>query len=177
MYNNGALTYDEYQSALHEKLIFTDSDEYKAAHPDAQKEEDTDPNKPTSWIVDAALYEVADYLKDKFNLTTQQAISRINRGGYQIYTTVNQDMQAYVEEKYKDLNNLVEKDRVAQWQDQDGDGEYSSSEIVYPESAFIALNYKGEIQAMVGAVGERQNPCASTTPPWNSGSPVLPLSR
>ena len=85
MYNNGALTYDEYQSALHEKLIFTDSDEYKAAHPDAQKEEDTDPNKPTSWIVDAALYEVADYLKDKFNLTTQQAISRINRGGYQIY--------------------------------------------------------------------------------------------
>ncbi|MFR0950789.1 MAG: hypothetical protein ACLSFT_09805 [Ruminococcus callidus] len=132
MYNNGALTYDEYQSALHEKLIFTDSDEYKAAHPDAQKEEDTDPNKPTSWIVDAALYEVADYLKDKFNLTTQQAISRINRGGYQIYTTVNQDMQAYVEEKYKDLNNLVEKDRVAQWQDQDGDGEYSSSEIVYP---------------------------------------------
>ena len=104
MYNNGALTYDEYQSALHEKLIFTDSDEYKAAHPDAQKEEDTDPNKPTSWIVDAALYEVADYLKDKFNLTTQQAISRINRGGYQIYTTVNQDMQAYVEEKYKDLN-------------------------------------------------------------------------
>ena len=36
---------------------------------DAQKEEDTDPNKPTSWIVDAALYEVADYLKDKFNLT------------------------------------------------------------------------------------------------------------
>ena len=179
MYNNGALTYDEYQSALHEKLIFTDSDEYKAAHPDAQKEEDTDPNKPTSWIVDAALYEVADYLKDKFNLTTQQAISRINRGGYQIYTTVNQDMQAYVEEKYKDLNNLVEKDRVAQWQDQDGDGEYSSSEIVYPESAFIAMNYKGEIQAMVGAVGEKTESLCfnyATMEQRQPGSTIKPLT-
>ena len=34
MYNNGALTYDEYQAGVHEKLVFTDSDEYKAAHPE-----------------------------------------------------------------------------------------------------------------------------------------------
>lgn len=105
MYNNGALTYDEYQAAVHEKLVFTDSDEYKAAHPETEKQEETDPNQPTSWIVDAALYEVADYLKETVYLSTEQAISRINRGGYQIYTTVDQDMQAYVEEKYKDLGN------------------------------------------------------------------------
>ena len=93
MYTNGAITYDQYQQALNEKLIFTDSDEYKAAHPDADKEKKQDGSAATSWIVDAALYEVADYLKDQFNLTTDQAISRINRGGYQIYTTVNLDAE------------------------------------------------------------------------------------
>ena len=179
MYNNGALTYDEYQAAVHEKLVFTDSDEYKAAHPETEKQEETDPNQPTSWIVDAALYEVADYLKEQFNLSTEQAISRINRGGYQIYTTVDQDMQAYVEEKYKDLGNLVEKDRVAKWEDQNGDGEYSSDEIVYPESAFVAMNYKGEIKAMVGATGEKtQSLCFNyaTMEQRQPGSTIKPLT-
>ena len=179
MYNNGALTYDEYQAAVHEKLVFTDSDEYKAAHPETEKQEETDPNQPTSWIVDAALYEVADYLKEQFNLSTEQAISRINRGGYQIYTTVDQDMQAYVEEKYKDLGNLVEKNRVAKWEDQNGDGEYSSDEIVYPESAFVAMNYKGEIKAMVGATGEKtQSLCFNyaTMEQRQPGSTIKPLT-
>ena len=39
MYDNGAITYDEYQQALNETLIFTDSDAYKALHPDAEAEE------------------------------------------------------------------------------------------------------------------------------------------
>ena len=129
--------------------------------------------------MDAALYEVADYLKEQFNLSTEQAISRINRGGYQIYTTVDQDMQAYVEEKYKDLGNLVEKDRVAKWEDQNGDGEYSSDEIVYPESAFVAMNYKGEIKAMVGATGEKtQSLCFNyaTMEQRQPGSTIKPLT-
>lgn len=29
MYDNGSITYDEYQAALNEELIFTDSDEYQ----------------------------------------------------------------------------------------------------------------------------------------------------
>ncbi|WP_298483459.1 transglycosylase domain-containing protein [uncultured Ruminococcus sp.] len=179
MYDNGALTYDEYQAALHEKLIFTDTEEYKAAHPEEEEEEEKDVNGPTSWIIDAALYEVADYLGEKFNLTRQQAISRINHGGYQIYTTVNLDMQKYVEEKYLDLNNLVEKDRVAKWQDLDGDGEYTSSEIVYPESAFIAMNYKGEILSVVGATGEKTDSLCfnyATMEPRQPGSTIKPLT-
>lgn len=88
-------------------------------------------------------------------------------------------MQAYVEEKYKDLGNLVEKDRVAKWEDQNGDGEYSSDEIVYPESAFVAMNYKGEIKAMVGATGEKtQSLCFNyaTMEQRQPGSTIKPLT-
>lgn len=179
MYDNGALTYDEYQASLHEKLIFTDSDEYKAAHPEPEEEEQQDSNGPTSWIIDAALFEVADYLSDKFNLTTQQAITRINRGGYQIYTTVDLDMQKYVEQKYLDLNNLVEADRVAKWEDPNGDGEYTTEEIVYPESAFVAMNYKGEILSVVGATGEKTESLCfnyATMEKRQPGSTIKPLT-
>lgn len=179
MYTNGAITYDQYQQALNEKLIFTDSDEYKAAHPDADKEKTQDGSAATSWIVDAALYEVADYLKDQFNLTTDQAISRINRGGYQIYTTVNLDMQKYVEQKYLDLNNLVSSDRVAKWQDLDGDGVYTKAEVEYPQSAFVAMDYNGQILAMVGATGEKTESLCwnnATMEPRQPGSTIKPLT-
>lgn len=176
MYDNGALTYDEYEAALHEDMIFTDSDEYKAAHPEEKEEESTDPSEATSWIVDAALYEVADYLEDKFNLTTEQAISRINRGGYQIYTTVNMDMQKYVEQKYLDINNLVDSSRVVKYQDSNEDGEY---EPYYPESAFIAMNYKGEILSVAGALGEKTDSLCwnyATMEPRQPGSTIKPLT-
>ena len=34
MYSNGAISYDEYQAALAEHIIFTDSEEYKELHPE-----------------------------------------------------------------------------------------------------------------------------------------------
>lgn len=179
MYDNGALTYDQYQQALNEELIFTDSEEYKKAHPEQEEETEENPNEPTSWIIDAAIYEVADYLMDRFNLTRDQAISRINSGGYQIYTTVDLDMQEYVEQRYLDLDNLVESDRVARWEDLDGDGEYTESEIVYPESAFIAMDYQGRILAIAGATGEKTESLCwnyATMEPRQPGSTIKPLT-
>lgn len=179
MYNNGALTFDEYQSALHEDLIFTDSEEYKAAHPEEQEEETEDENTATSWVIDAALYEVADYLSDQFNLSTEQAISRINKGGYQIYTTIDQEMQEYVEQRYLSLDNLVESDRVAKWNDANGDGEYTSDEVEYPESCFIAMNYQGEVLAIAGAVGEKTESLCwdyATMEPRQPGSTIKPVT-
>lgn len=179
MYDNGALTYDEYEKALHEKLVFTDSDEYKAAHPDADKQQIADSSTATSWIVDAAIYEVASYLEDKFNLTQEQAVARINDGGYQIYTTANLDMQEYVEQRYADINNLVESSRVAKWQDNDGDGVYSPEEVEYPESSFIAMDYQGNILAVVGAIGEKTESLCwnyATMEPRQPGSTIKPLT-
>ncbi|WP_294582153.1 transglycosylase domain-containing protein, partial [uncultured Ruminococcus sp.] len=106
-------------------------------------------------------------------------ISRINRGGYQIYTTVNLDMQKYVEQKYLDLNNLVSSDRVAKWQDLDGDGVYTKAEVEYPQSAFVAMDYNGQILAMVGATGEKTESLCwnyATMEPRQPGSTIKPLT-
>ncbi|MGN0584686.1 MAG: transglycosylase domain-containing protein [Ruminococcus sp.] len=178
MYKNGAITYDEYQAALAEKLVFTDSDEYKELHPD---EEDNPylSASVTSWIVDTAIYEVADYLEDMYNISSKEAIRRINAGGYRIYTTVDMDMQSYVEERYKDLNNLMESSSVAHYGDPNGDGQYTVDEIEYPESSFVAMNYDGSIRAIVGSVGEKKSSLCwnyATMEPRQPGSTIKPLA-
>ncbi len=178
MYENGAITYDEFQEALSEELIFTDSDEYKKAHPDEEENAYLSASV-TSWIVDTAIYEVAEYLQELYNISSSEAIKRINSGGYRIYTTVDMDMQEYVEEKYLDLDNLMESTSVAHYGDLNGDGQYTVAEIEYPKSAFIAMNYDGSIRAIVGNVEEKTSSLCwnyATMEPRQPGSTIKPLS-
>lgn len=153
MYSNGAISYDQYQEALDEKLIFTDSEEYKETHPEADAEELMDEQKASSWVVDTALREYAAVLMDEYGIDEEEAFKRINTGGYQIYTTVDLEMQKYVEEKYSDLNNLMDAESNSTWVDEDEDGEY---EQLYPESAFIAMDYNGNILSIAGGVGVKE---------------------
>ena len=178
MYENGAITFDEYQQALNEKLVFTDSEEYKESHPE-EEENQYLKAEVTSWIVDTAIYEFADYLENTYNLTLEEAIERINAGGYRIDVTVDLDMQSYVEEKYLDLNNFVSKEEVALYLDENGDEEYTTDEIMYPQSSFIAMDYEGRIKAIVGAVGEKTVPFCwnyATMEPRQPGSTIKPLT-
>ncbi|MBQ8687888.1 MAG: transglycosylase domain-containing protein [Ruminococcus sp.] len=178
MYENGAITYDEFQAAMSEPLIFTDSEEYQAAHPDEEENAHLE-SSVTSWIVDTAIYEVAAYLEEMYNISTLEAVARINDGGYRIYTTVDMDMQNYVEEKYKDLDNLMLSTSVAHYGDPNGDGQYTVDEIEYPQSAFIAMNYDGSIRAIVGSVGEKTIDLGwnyATMEPRQPGSTIKPLT-
>ncbi|MDY2509406.1 MAG: transglycosylase domain-containing protein [Ruminococcus callidus] len=177
MYDNGSITYDEYQAALNEELLFTDSQEYQELHPEEENEYLS--AAATSWVVDTAIYEFADYLEKTYNLSSNEAIARINAGGYQIATTVDLDMQSYVEEKYKDLNNLVGDEEVGLYLDENGDGEYTTEEILYPESAFIAMDYEGNIKAIVGSIGEKTDSLCwnyATMEPRQPGSTIKPLT-
>ena len=148
MYGNGAISYDQYQEALNEKLIFTDSEEYKQAHPESDAEELMDEQKASSWVVDTALREYAAVLMEEYGIDEEEAFKRINTGGYQIYTTVDLEMQKYVEEKYSDLNNLMDAESNSTWVD-----EY---EQLYPESAFIAMDYNGNILSIAGGIGVKE---------------------
>lgn len=176
MYENGAISYDQYQEALNEKLIFTDSEEYKKAHPEADVDNLIDEQKATSWVVDTAIKEYAAVLMDEYGIDEDEAIVRINRGGYQIYTTVDMEMQRHVEEKYSDLNNLMDAESNSTWIDEDDDGEY---EQIFPESAFIAMDYNGNILSVVGGIGEKKESLAfnrATMATRQPGSCIKPIT-
>lgn len=176
IYKNGAITYDEYQQYLDEKLIYTDSDEYKAAHPEDTAQELEKEQKAYSWVVDAMYYEAADYLCELYNIERSEAIKRINKGGYKIYSTVDFEMQEYVENKFLDINNLMDADSVRRWADVNGDGE---TEEYLPHCAFVALNYDGSVKALVGDIGEKTSSLSTSfavTEPRQIGSTMKPIS-
>ncbi len=156
MYHHGAISYDEYQAALNEHIIYTDTDEYKKLHPELEAKDYEYHNQATSWVVDAAILEVEDYLMDEYSINREEALEKMNTGGYQIYVTVDKKMQEYVEEKYLSLSNIINTRNSARYKDSNGDGLIDDrDEVLYPQSAFIAMNYEGEILACVGAIGEK----------------------
>lgn len=182
MYSNGAISYDEYQAALAEHIIFTDSEEYKELHPEEDEDAQIEPDKPTSWVVDAAINELSEVLMDKYGISKKEARSRVNRGGYQIYTTVDLEMQEYVESRYQDMNNLLAGmatvNNTAHWRDLNGDGVASEDEAQFLQSGFCAINYSGEILATVGAIGEKTaSLCTSYAyEPQQPGSTIKPVT-
>ncbi len=155
MYEHGAITYDEYQAALAEDILFTDTDEYKALHPEEDADKYNDGIQPVSWAVEAAIREVQAYLMEAHQIDADEALSRINKGGYQIYTTVDWEMQQYIEEKFLDLNNFADADSLKKYEDLNNNGEIEDNEVIYPQSAFIALNYDGSVRCVAGAVGPK----------------------
>lgn len=153
LYENGAITYDEYQEYLKTPLIYTDSPEYLAAHPELSAEEEIEKQKQNSWILDAAYFEAMDIIKEKYNLVDKwQALDKINKGGYRIYTTYDEKMQEYVENRLLDINNMVPEYSVKKWADTDGDG---TAEEYLPHIAFVAMNYDGELLCAVGDIGPK----------------------
>lgn len=152
LYDNGAISFDEYQEYLNTPLVYRDSDEYKALHPEEDAEELEETEKAYSWEVDAVYHELIAYFTKEYDIDENEALSRINRGGYKVYTTIDRKMQAYVTEKFLDLNNLVNVDSVRRWVDLDNDG---TAEEHLPHLAFVAMNYDGSIRATVGQWGPK----------------------
>lgn len=187
MYDNGAITFDVYQAALAEELLFTDTEEYKALHPELEEEEtDLEEEKDTTvtgWVVDEALREFSAYLMEERGITEERALALIKSGGFQIYTTVDLEMQAFVEEKYTDLDNLLKgmtsADRTIYYRDLDGDGEKTLEESMSLQSGFTAIDYAGNILCTVGCIGEKQASLGisyASTEPQQPGSAIKPVT-
>ncbi len=183
MYKYGAITFDEYQAAVAEDLIFTNSDEYKELHPEDNALEDAiEAEEPYSWVVDAAINEYADVLVEDLGISRSDAITRINEGGYQIYTTVDLDMQAAVEEKFMSMDNILKNMATAEStkhkRDLDGDGVYSDEEAQYLQAGFAAIDYTGAILATVGGIGEKTGSLSTSYAyePQQPGSTIKPVT-
>lgn len=191
MYKNGAITFDEYQGALNEHLVFRDTDEYLMTHPDEQKVMDDgsimlDNNgdqKPNSWAVDEALNEFADILMEQNGISRSRAMTLINKGGYQIYTTVDQEMQAYLENKFSTMDNLLmgmsNTAATTFYRDLDGDGEYTDEENLTLQAGFTAIDYQGRVLCTCGGIGEKVGSLGTSfasNEPQQPGSAIKPVT-
>ena len=176
LYENGAITYDEYQEYRNTPLIYADTDEYKALHPEKTAQEMVDEEKAYSWEVDAIYREFIKYMINEYDIEEDEALKRINKGGYKVYTSIDHKMQNYVTEKFLDLNNIVSEGYVTRYSDLDGDGK---TEEYKPHVAFVALNYDGSVKAIVGQWGEKKHSLVTSFADHDKrpvGSTIKPIS-
>lgn len=184
MFENGAITRKEYEDAVAEELIFVGSQKHRELHPELyeNEEENEEGNGVTSYVVDAALMELAEYFQEERGISYQQALKEINSGGYTIYLTADLAMQEYLEEKYLDYYNIYSEGFAQKAYDSEGNPileEDGSNLYIYPNSSFIVMDYYGNIQAVVGGIGEKTSSLGLLRPMQSQrqpGSCIKPVS-
>lgn len=138
----GCLNEEEYNAATTENLIFTNSPYYvpsdKIKDTKTANEEEKVIN---SFYVDYVIQAVRDDLMEKYGYSKQQATNQIYYGGLKIYTAVDLDVQATLEDVY--VNRKSFPDMVSK---KDG------SKV---QSAMTIMDYQGRIVAMVGQAGAK----------------------
>ena len=141
------------KTAKAEKLLFTDTPEYKAKYgepepepvegeetgeEEAGKEETVDTSKIYSWYVDAAINDAAELVAEARGISVEEATLNLYRSGYHIYLAQDLSIQEIVDEIYQDPSNF----------------DYPSPTGAPMDSAITIVDpYTGDVLAMAGGVG------------------------
>lgn len=144
------LTEEEYEQAVAQEMVFK-KDEYVQKLDTVQ-----------NWFIDTVYDEVLRDLVDRAGYTESGAKDALRTGGFRIYTTVDAEMQDYLEEKYVDPETFPKVNNKE-----------------YPESAFVILNFNGEIKAIVGSDREKTGARLfnrATSAVRHPGSTIKPLA-
>ncbi len=153
MYKNACISQRQYEAAIAEKVIFRD--------PNAKTDNEEEDNGIQNWFVDMVINDIISEFQEMYGIEYQEASDKLYNGGYEVYTTIDIDMQNAIEEKYKDYTTF--------------------SETVLndpPQSAFIVMDYTGNIKAVVGRIGEKaesmswNNAIHSTRSPGSCIKPI-----
>ncbi len=119
--------------------------------------------KINSWYIDAVTNEVIEDYAMKFGISKSKASLLLYRGGYKIYTAMDEEIQNILDDYFEDLNNFPIDCR--------GERPISSMIIIDPIS--------GDILGIAGNIGEKnanrlQNYATDTQRP--PGSTLKPIS-
>lgn len=121
-----------------------------------------------SYFVDNVIWEVLRDLSEKYGWDTSNnyayAENKLRSGGYEIYTTIDIDLQNKLEEQFSDLSNFRQAE-------QDDD----------LQAAMVIYDHEGAMKAVVGGKGEkppgdRNVRNHATQSPRQPGSSIKPLS-
>lgn len=138
MYENGAISSEEYYAALAEieTMDIVGDTEYSSDGIEITKRSEV-----SSYFVDATISQAIDELVSKYGISYEDATKRLYSGGYKIYTTVDLNMQKQLEQKFLDDSNF---------QSYKFDGDTLLS-------AFICMDYRGDVKAVIGGRGEKES--------------------
>ena len=142
MLKQGYINQEQYDEAVAEELVFTNS---------SRDNSDTSDDY-YSWFEDQVIRDVVSGLCDKTGYEYDIVYKMVMTGGYQIYSTVNPEVQAAVDAVYEDLQSLPATASSQQLQ----------SGIV------IVDNTTGDVVALAGGVGRKQGSLV-----WNCATQSL----
>lgn len=144
---------------------FISEKEYKAAvdQPISLSLKDDMKDKVSSWYIETVVSDVIDGLCEKYGVSRSFASLMLHRGGYKIYTAMDEDIQGILDEYFGDVYNFPI----------DGEGNTAQSSMI------IIDPYTGDILGVAGAIGKKsgnrvQNYATDTKRP--PASTIKPLS-
>ena len=150
----GFITDEEYIEAIQEKLVI--NDDYKQEVKEASI---------YSYFVDAVLVDAREALVAA-GYTNQEAKNLIYQGGVKIYTTQDPDIQKIVDEEYCNIANFPVNHL------------YSDPEDMAQSSIVIMDQATGQVKAMYGGYGEKQQSLSfnfATSALRQPGSSIKPI--
>ncbi len=130
MYEQGYITYEEYEEAIAYELVLDTTDE------------DNSDDTIYSWYVETILEDAVRDLSAARGISEAQAENLICTGGYNIYACVDMRIQNIVDNYYQDLSNLPQPYRRSSQQLR------SAIVIIDPDN--------GDIVGIAGDVGEKK---------------------
>jgi len=133
MLSQGLITRAEYDEAYNAEL---DLYSWKQNIPEEEKKD----SKYTSWYTDAVISESISLLAKKYEVPKNIAQSMFFRGGYQIITALDPEIQEIIEKYYEQTPSAY----------------FRNSEVLNHEAAFIIIDpHTGQIKGLVGGRGEK----------------------
>lgn len=159
------LTDEEYNAAMNYELIFTNSEKYVAKEIDKKNTAKKEDDKIYSYYVEYVIDEVCKDLQAEYGWTSSQAMEKINYGGLQIYTAVDLDVQAAMEDVLANRKTFPK--------------EKDTKEKPAVQAAMTVMTYDGRVAGIVGGAGQKKsnrvlNRAANS--PRQPGSSIKPLS-
>lgn len=138
MLENGAISEQEYIEALNEPLEIAGNFDFSS---ETVYEGEMEDQGITDWYLDAAIEEAIERIASDAGITEEAAQELLYNGGYTVYTNVDMDMQRRVEKEMQDASNFTT------WgMDPEDDTLWSD---------FIAMDYNGNVRAVVGSRWEK----------------------
>lgn len=168
MRDQGKLSEKEYEKAVNEKVIFTNSSDYKGS----KKVNKTANNeKVNSYYVDYVVDTVIHDLMSKYKLSKSEATKKVYNGGLRIYSCENPRVQEAAEEVF--VNRITFPSEPSRTEN----GEKNTKKKV--QSSMTIMDYEGNVVAVVGGAGPKTinrgvNRATDTT--RSPGSSIKPLS-